>query len=83
MQNYLLKRHITIDPNLKKRDFNQDKKIQNLYNMIRPVGISSHYAQQACISNLLVTVFAVLQPLKANPQRTKSQTARHQANTAP
>jgi hypothetical protein len=58
MQNYLLKRHISIDPDLKKRDFNQDKKIENLYNMIRPVGESSHYVQQACISNLLVTVFA-------------------------
>jgi len=58
MQNDLLKRHITIDPDLKKLDFKRDKKIQNLYNIIRPLGISSHYVQQACISNLLVTVFA-------------------------
>jgi hypothetical protein len=35
-----------------------DKKIENLFNIIRPVGQSSHYDQQACISNLLVTVFA-------------------------
>jgi hypothetical protein len=47
-----------MDPDLTYRDIRQDKKIENLYNIIRPLGISSHYVQQACISNLLVTVFA-------------------------
>ena len=40
------------------RDFRQDKIIENLLNIIRTVGSSTHYFQQACISNLLVTVFA-------------------------
>jgi hypothetical protein len=49
-----------MDPDLTYRDLRQDKKIENLFNKIRPVGYSTHYFQQACISNLLVTVFAVL-----------------------
>jgi hypothetical protein len=71
-----------MDPDLKKLSLEQDKIIENLLNIIRTVGYSTHYLQQACISNLLVTVFAVLHPL-ANPQRTNGQTARHLANTAP
>jgi hypothetical protein len=43
---------------LKKRFFKQIKKIQNLYNNNRPFGKSSQNVQQACTSNLLVTVFA-------------------------
>ena len=70
-------------PDLKKLSLGQDKIIENLLNIIRTVGYSTHYVQQACISNLLVTVFAVLHPLVANPQRTNGQTARHLANTAP
>jgi hypothetical protein len=53
-----LKRHITMDPDLKKRNFKHDKKIENLFNIIKKVGSPMHYVQQACISNLLVTVFA-------------------------
>ena len=47
-----------MNPDLKKRCFKQNKKIETLFNIIRPVGESTHYFQQACISNLLVTVFA-------------------------
>lgn len=47
-----------MDPDLTYRDLRQDKKIENLFNKIRSVGHSTHYVQQACISNLLVTVFA-------------------------
>jgi hypothetical protein len=47
-----------MDPDLTYRDLRQDKKIENLFNIIRSVGQSTHYLQQACISNLLVTVFA-------------------------
>ncbi len=47
-----------MDQELSYRDLRQDIKIENLFNNIRPVGYSSHYFQQACISNLLVTVFA-------------------------
>ena len=46
------------------RDFKQDKKIENLFNIIRTVGSSTHYVQQACTSNLLVTVFAARCPDK-------------------
>lgn len=47
-----------MDPDLIYRDLRQDKKIETLFNIIRSVGQSTHYFQQACISNLLVTVFA-------------------------
>jgi hypothetical protein len=47
-----------MDPDLTYRDLRQDEKIENLFNIIRPVGQSTHYFQQACMSNLLVTVFA-------------------------
>ena len=47
-----------MDLDLKKRNFEQDKKIETLFNIIRTVGSSTHYVQQACTSNLLVTVFA-------------------------
>lgn len=47
-----------MDPDLTYRDLRQDKKIENLFNIIRTVQSSMHYVQQACISNLLVTVFA-------------------------
>jgi hypothetical protein len=49
---------MNMDLYLKKQIFEHDKKIENLYNIIKPVGKSSHYVQQACKSNLLVTVFA-------------------------
>jgi hypothetical protein len=45
-------------PDLRYRHLRQYKKIETLINKIRSVGYSTHYAQQACISNLLVTVFA-------------------------
>ena len=47
-----------MNPDLKKRCFKQNKKIETLFNIIRPVGESTHYLQQACMSNLFVTVFA-------------------------
>lgn len=47
-----------MDPDLKKVSLGLDRKIEILFNIIRPVGNSTHYLQQACISNLLVTVFA-------------------------
>ena len=47
-----------MDPDLINRDLRQYKIIENLFNIIRSVGQSTHYFQQACISNLLVTVFA-------------------------
>lgn len=47
-----------MDPDLIYQDLRQDKKIETLLNIIRPVGDSTHYFQQACIINLLVTVFA-------------------------
>jgi hypothetical protein len=47
-----------MDPDMRKLSLWLDKKIENLFNIIRPVGQSTHYFQQACISNLLVTVFA-------------------------
>jgi hypothetical protein len=47
-----------MDPDLTYRDLTQDKIIENLFNIIRTVGSSTHYFQQACMSNLLVTVFA-------------------------
>ena len=44
---------------LKKTSFGLDKKIETLFNnIIRSVGSSTHYVQQSCMSNLLVTVFA-------------------------
>jgi hypothetical protein len=58
MQNGLLKINIIMDPDLKKLSLGSDKKIENLLNIIRSVRQSTHYFQQACISNLLVTVFA-------------------------
>ena len=45
-------------PDLKKLSLGQDKKIENLFNISRSVGQSTHYLQQSGISNLLVTVFA-------------------------
>jgi hypothetical protein len=45
-------------PDMKKLSLGRYEKIENLFNIIRPVGYSTHYFQQACISNLLVTVFA-------------------------
>ena len=50
-------------PDMGKLSLGLDKKIENLIKIIRSVGQSSHYVQQACISNLLdrlllVTVFA-------------------------
>jgi len=71
-----------MDPDLKKLSLGQDKIIENLLNIIRTVGYSSHYVQQACTSNLLVTVFAVL-PSCSQPAKPNGQTARHLANTAP
>jgi hypothetical protein len=47
-----------MDPDLRYRDLRLDKKIETLFNKIRSVGYSTHYVQQSCISNLLVTVFA-------------------------
>jgi hypothetical protein len=47
-----------MDLDLINQDLRQDKIIENLFNVIRPVGNSTHYFQQACIINLLVTVFA-------------------------
>jgi hypothetical protein len=47
-----------MDPDMRKLSLGLDKKIENLFNIIRTVGSSTHYFQQACISNLLVTVFA-------------------------
>jgi hypothetical protein len=47
-----------MDPDLKKISLGLDKKIEPLLNIIRSVGQSTHYFQQACIINLLVTVFA-------------------------
>jgi hypothetical protein len=47
-----------MDPDLTYQDLGQDKKIETLFNIIRTVGSSTHYFQQSCISNLLVTVFA-------------------------
>ena len=47
-----------MDPDMRKLSLGLDKKIENLLIIIRSVGQSSHYVQQACISNLLVTVFA-------------------------
>jgi hypothetical protein len=49
-----------MDPDLTYQDLRQNKIIENLFNIIRTVGSSTHYVQQACISNLLVTVFAAL-----------------------
>jgi hypothetical protein len=47
-----------MDPDMRKLSLGLDKKIENLLIIIRSVGQSLHYVQQACISNLLVTVFA-------------------------
>jgi hypothetical protein len=47
-----------MDPDLTYQDFRQDKKIETLINIIKTVTSPMHYVQQACISNLLVTVFA-------------------------
>jgi hypothetical protein len=47
-----------MDLDLKKLSLGQNEKIENLFNIIRSVGNSTHYFQQACIINLLVTVFA-------------------------
>jgi len=47
-----------MDPDMKKLSLGLDKKIENLLIIIRSVGKSLHSVQQACISNLLVTVFA-------------------------
>lgn len=47
-----------MDSYMKKLSLGLNKKIENLLIIIRSVGQSSHYLQQACISNLLVTVFA-------------------------
>jgi hypothetical protein len=43
---------------MRKLSLRLHKKIENLLIIIMSVGQSSHYLQQACISNLLVTVFA-------------------------
>jgi len=72
-----------MDPDMTYRDLRHNPKIETLLNIIKPVGHSTHYAQQASISNLLVTVFAALQHLIPNPLRTNGHTARHLANTAP
>jgi hypothetical protein len=47
-----------MDPDMRKLSLGLDKKIENLLIVIRSVGKSLHFVQQACISNLLVTVFA-------------------------
>jgi len=47
-----------MDPDMRKLSLGLDKKIENLLIIIRSVGQSLHSVQQACISNLLVTVFA-------------------------
>jgi hypothetical protein len=47
-----------MDPDMRKLSLGLDKKIENLLIIIRSVGKPLHYVQQACISNLLVTVFA-------------------------
>ena len=81
-----------MDPDLTYRDLRQDKIIEILFNIIRTLGSSTHYVQQACISNLLVTVFAARRidisvlteniipqlslSIDANPQRTNGLTAR-------
>jgi len=81
-----------MDPDIAYRDLRQDKIIEILFNIIRLVGSSSHNVQQACISNLLVTVFAarridrsvVAENIKQQPSlsiyadapRTKGLTAR-------
>lgn len=81
-----------MDLDLKILSLRHDKIIENLVNIIRTVGHSTHYLQQACISNLLVTVFAahridisvitdniIPQPSLskyANPLRTNGLTAR-------
>ena len=57
-----------MDQDLKKLSLGPDKKIENLLNIIKPVGHSTHYVQQACTSNLLVTVFAVL-PYGSQPAK--------------
>jgi hypothetical protein len=78
--------------NLTYRDLGHIKIIENLFSIIRSVGHSTHYFQQACKSNLLVTVFAARrldrsvaaknntpQPrlsINANAQRTNGLTAR-------
>jgi hypothetical protein len=54
-----------MDPHLTYQDLRQDKKIENLFNIIRTVGSSTHSVQQACIINLLVTVFAARHPDKS------------------
>jgi len=85
-----------MDPDLKKISLGLDKKIENLLNIIRSVGQSTHYFQQACISNLLVTVFAVRRldkSLMTNNFKTsynfiyrrppQTPAARDVANTAP
>jgi len=51
-----------MDHDLKKISSGQNKKIETLFNIIRTVGNSTHYFQQACIINLLVTVFAARHP---------------------
>lgn len=51
-----------MNQDLKKLSLGQNEKIENLFNIIRPVWQSTHYVQQACISNLLVTVFAAHHP---------------------
>ena len=47
----------------KKQRLCVDRKIENLLNIIKPIGQSTHYVQQVGISNLLVTVFAALPSL--------------------
>jgi hypothetical protein len=47
-----------MDPDMRQLSLGLDKKIENLLIVIRSVGKSLHFVQQACISNLLVTVFA-------------------------
>jgi hypothetical protein len=53
-----LKGLVKVDHDLTYRDLRQNKKIENLFNIIKIVGSPMHSVQQACISNLLVTVFA-------------------------
>jgi len=70
------------------RDSGQIKIIEILYIVIRPVGKSTHYLQQACISNLLVTVFAARRfdryvPAKNSTLQPKLSTHDKDANTAP
>jgi hypothetical protein len=41
-----------MDPDMRKLSLGLDKKIENLLIVIRSIGQSLHYVQQACMSNL-------------------------------